>query len=131
MATLVFIPLLVIGVPYSALLAVFVFFGELIPMVGFALATIPALLSAFVFGGLSLALMVGIIYMVINFLENHVLYPSIMNRLVGVPSVIIVIAVIVGAELAGIWGVILSVPLSAVLMELASDVEKRKSAPLP
>ncbi len=127
MSVLVFIPLIVIGVPYASLLAVFVFFGELIPMVGFAIATIPALLSAFVFGGVSLAIMVGVIYVVINFLENHVIYPSVMNRLVGVPSVIIIIGVLIGAELAGIWGVILAVPLSAVLMELAADVEKRKT----
>ncbi len=124
---LVYIPLLIIGLPFATLLAVFVFFGELVPMVGILIATIPALIIAFVSGGFSLVLVVLAIYVVVNFLENHVIYPSIMNKAVGVPSVLILIGVLIGAELAGIWGVILSVPLSAVLMELASDVEKRKS----
>jgi predicted PurR-regulated permease PerM len=51
-----------------------------------------------------------------------------MNKAVGVPSVIIILAVLIGAELAGIWGVILAVPLSAVLMELANDLQKKKQS---
>ena len=123
---LVLVPLLIIGLPYATLLAVLAFFGEFIPMVGLSIATVPALIVAFVNGGLSLFLIVLAIYGVINFLEGHVLYPTIMNRAVGVPSIIIVIAVLVGAELAGLWGVILSVPLSAVLMEFVADVSKKK-----
>lgn len=128
---LIYVPLLIVDMPYAALLAVIAFFGELIPMVGLTLATIPALLVAFVTGGTSFFVVVVIIYMIVNSLENYVLYPAVMNKAVGVPSVIIVIAVLIGAQLAGIWGVILAVPLSAVLMELAADVEKRKSVMLP
>ncbi len=128
MGILVYVTLSLIGVPYAALLGVFAFFGELVPMVGFAIAAIPGVIIAFVFGGFSVFILALIAYVVINTLENHLFYPAIMNKAVGVPSVIIILAVLIGAELAGIWGVILAVPLSAVLMELANDLQKKKQS---
>ena len=124
---LVYIPMLILGMPYATLLAILAFFGELIPMVGLTLATIPALFIAWVHGGVSLLGIVALIYFIIAQLENHVLYPKVMNKMVGVPSVVVIIAIIVGAKLAGIWGVILAVPLASILMELADDVDKRKN----
>ncbi len=123
---LVYIPMLILGMPYAALLGVLGFVGELIPMVGLTFATIPALFIAWSHGGASMLGIVAIIYFIISQLENHVLYPRVMNKMVGVPSVIVIIALIIGAKFAGIWGVILSVPFAAIFMELASDHSKRK-----
>jgi predicted PurR-regulated permease PerM len=124
---LVYIPMLILDMPYSTLLAILAFTGELIPMVGLTLATIPALFLAWVHGGTSLLGIVAVIYFIISQLENHVLYPKVMNKMVGVPSVLVIIAIVIGAKLAGIWGVLLAVPLASILMELADDVNKRKS----
>lgn len=124
---LVYIPMLVLNIPYAALLAVLAFLGELIPMVGLTLSLIPALFLAWTHGGAPLLGIVALIYFIISQLESHVLYPRIMNKLVGVPAVIVIIALVVGAKLAGIWGVLLSVPVAAIFMELATDLEKRKS----
>lgn len=126
-ALLVYIPMLILDMPYATLLAILAFFGELIPMVGLTLATIPALFIAWVHGGTSLLGVVAVIYFIISQLENHVLYPKVMNKMVGVPSVVVIIAIVIGAKLAGIWGVVLAVPLASILMELADDVNKRKS----
>jgi predicted PurR-regulated permease PerM len=126
-ALLVYIPMLILDVPYSALLAVFAFFGELVPMVGLTLATIPALFLAYSHGGLQLLGVVGLVYFVIGQLEGNVLYPKVMNKMVGVPSIVVLIALVVGAKFAGIWGMILAVPLAAIVMELLTDMEKRKS----
>jgi len=125
-ALLVYIPMLILGMPYAALLGVLAFFGELIPMVGLTFATIPALFIAWTHGGVTLLGIVAVIYFIISQLENHVLYPRVMNKMVGVPSVIVIIALVIGAKFAGIWGVILSVPLAAIFMEIASDHNKRK-----
>lgn len=129
-ALLVYIPMLILGMPYAALLGVLAFGGELIPMVGLTFATIPALFIAWAHGGLPLLGIVALIYFIISQLENHVLYPRVMNKMVGVPSVIVIISLVIGAKFAGIWGVILSVPLAAIFMELASDHNKRKQEPL-
>ncbi len=66
------------------------------------------------------------IYFIISQLEGHVLYPRVMNKMVGVPSVLVIIALVIGAKFAGIWGVILSVPMAAIFMEIANDHNKRK-----
>ena len=124
---LVYIPMLILSMPYAALLAMLAFVGELIPVVGLTIATVPALFLAWVHGGTSLLGVVAIIYFIVSQLENHVLYPKVMNKMVGVPSVVVIIAIIIGAKLAGIWGVVLAVPLASILMELADDVNKRKS----
>ncbi|MFA5132177.1 MAG: AI-2E family transporter [Candidatus Paceibacterota bacterium] len=128
-ALLVYIPNLILNMPYAALLSVLAFVGELIPMVGLTFAMVPALFLAYTHGGTSLLTIIAIIYIVISQLESHVLYPRVMNKLVGVPSVVVIIALVVGAKLAGMWGVLLSVPVASIFMELASDLQKRKNPP--
>lgn len=126
-ALLVYIPNLILGLPYAALIAVLAFVGELVPMVGLTLAMIPAFFIAWTHGGLSLLGIVAVIYIIISQLESHVLYPRVMNKMVGVPSVVVIIAMVIGAKIAGIWGVILAVPLASVIMEFVGDVEKKKT----
>lgn len=123
---LVYVPSLLLGLPYAALLAVLAFVGELIPMVGLMLAMIPALFLAWTHGGLHLLFLTGVIYFAISQIESHILYPRIMSKMVGVPSVVVIIAIVIGAKIAGIWGVLLSVPIASILMELANDLEKKK-----
>lgn len=124
---LVYIPMLILSMPYATLLAVLAFVGELIPMVGLTFATIPALFLAWNHGGVTLLGIVAVIYFIIAQLENHVLYPKVMNKMVGVPAVVVIIALVVGGKFAGLWGMILAVPLAAILMEVMNDVEKRKA----
>ncbi len=123
---MVYVPSLLLGIPYASLLAVLAFVGELIPMVGLTLAMIPALFLAWTHGGVHLLWVTGIIYFAISQIESHILYPKIMSKMVGVPSVVVIIAIVIGAKIAGIWGVILAVPLAAIFMELAADLEKKK-----
>lgn len=125
-ALLIYIPMLILDMPYASLLALLAFFGELIPVVGLSLATIPALLLAWIHGGTSLLGIVAIIYVIVGQLENHVLYPKVMSKMVGVPSVVVIISLVIGAKLAGLWGVLLAVPVAAVFMEFADDVRKKK-----
>lgn len=125
-ALLVYIPMLILDMPYATLLAIIAFVGELIPMVGLTLATIPALFLAWTHGGTSLLSVVALIYVIVGQLESHVLYPKVMNKMVGVPSTVVIIALVVGAKIAGIWGVLLAVPLASILMELVEDIDKRK-----
>jgi predicted PurR-regulated permease PerM len=128
MGVLVFIPMLILGIPYAALLGLLAFAGELIPIVGMLFSVVPGLVLAYAHGGASLLGIVAIIFLVVHQLENHVLVPRVMNKLVGVPSLIVIIAVLIGAKFAGIWGIILAVPLASIFMELVADFDKRKNA---
>jgi predicted PurR-regulated permease PerM len=124
---LVYVPMLILSIPYATLLAVLAFFGELVPMVGLTFSVVPALFLAWVHGGTSLLGIVAVIYFIISQLESHVLYPKVMNKMVGVPAVVVILALVAGTKFAGLWGMILAVPLSAIIMELANDLEKRKA----
>ncbi len=123
---LVYISMKVLAIPYSGLLAILAFIGELVPMVGLTFALIPSLLLASLHGGAPLVGIVALVYFVLGQFESHILYPKIMNKAVGVPSVVIIIAMLIGVKLAGVWGVILAVPFSGIIMEILGDYDKNK-----
>lgn len=123
---MVYITLLVIGIEYAAFLAILAFAGELIPVVGLTLAMVPALLVALATGGPATAGVVFLAYFVIGQIENHVLYPNVMHKMVGVPSVMVIISLIIGAKMAGFWGILIAVPLAAIVMGFLDDLDNHK-----
>ncbi|MEK7136600.1 MAG: AI-2E family transporter [Patescibacteria group bacterium] len=122
---LVYLGLTILGVKYALVLAILAAMFELIPIFGPVLSAIPA-----VFLGLaesaSLGLMVIGLYVIIQQFENHLIYPLVVKKIVGVPAIIVILALIVGGQLAGFLGIILAVPLATIIMELAHDAERRK-----
>ncbi|MEK7613425.1 MAG: AI-2E family transporter [Patescibacteria group bacterium] len=125
-AVLTYLWLTVLGVPYALLLAIFAAIAELVPVFGSLAAAIPAIAVAGTFGGLPTALLAGGGYLIINQIQGNLIYPLVVKRVVGVPPLLVILALIAGAQLAGFLGVLLSVPIAAALQELVSDVEKSK-----
>ena len=125
---LVYLGLLLIGLEHALLLAVLSGVFEIIPLFGPVLAAIPAVLVAFASGGTTLCLIVIGLYLIIQQFENHLIYPLVVKKVVGVPPMISIIALLVGAKLAGFLGMIIAVPLVAILMELLEDMERSKLA---
>ena len=68
--------------------------------------------------------------MIIQQFENHLIYPLVVKKVVGVPPLLVIIALIIGAKLAGFLGIILSVPAAAALQELVKDIQKDKEKKL-
>ena len=122
---LVYLGLTILGVKHALLFAILAGLFELIPLFGPVLASIPAILMAFVDGGLTLGLIVAGVYIIIQQFENHLIYPLVVHKVVGVPALVVILALIIGGQLAGFLGIILAVPLATALMELTSDLEKR------
>lgn len=108
------IVLFVLGVPLVLPLAVIVFIGAFIPLVGATLAGVLAALIALVANGPFTALMVIIAVIVVNQLEGNFLQPVVMGRTLSVHALVILLALTAGTILAGIVGAILSVPVAAV-----------------
>ena len=123
---LVYIGLLIIGVPHALLLAVLGGVLELIPLFVATIAAIPALFIAYISGGATVTLIVAGLYIVIQQLEGNVIYPLVVKKVVGVPPIISIIALVIGATLAGFLGALISVPVAAAFMEFISDLEERK-----
>lgn len=122
-AVLVYLSLTILQVPHALFLAVIAGVFEIIPVFGPILAAIPAVAIAFVSGGPIFGLLVAGVYMLIQQFENHLIYPQVVTRVVGVPPLLVILALIIGAELAGFLGVILSVPVAATLQEFVGDIE--------
>jgi len=123
MGVLVFLGLTILGVPHALVLAVIAGCFEIIPVFGPTLSAIPAVTIAFVGGGPTLGLLTVALYVIAQQFENHLIYPLVVTRVVGVPPLLVILALIVGAELAGFLGIILSVPAAATLQELVRDFE--------
>jgi predicted PurR-regulated permease PerM len=64
--------------------------------------------------------------LVISQISSYILYPKIVGKFVGIPTVVIIIAVVVGAEVAGFWGVLISIPVATIVVELLQDFKKLK-----
>jgi len=123
---LTYLSLTIFGVPYALLLAILAAMFELIPIFGPILAAIPAVIIAFITGGAQLGIMVIVIYIIIQQFENHLIYPLVVKKVVGVPPLLVILALIIGAQLAGFLGIILSVPVAAAIQELVSDIERER-----
>jgi predicted PurR-regulated permease PerM len=128
---IVYLGLLLLGVPYALLLAVLAAILDLIPIFGSFIAGLLGVVVAFTSGGVTLALIVAGLFFVVNQFEAHLIYPLVVNKVVGIPPLLVILALIIGGSLAGFLGVLLSVPLAAATREFIADLEKRKRAHQP
>jgi len=120
---LTYIGLSLLGVKYALTLALIAGLLEIVPFIGPIIAAVPAVILAFVQSPL-LALLVLALYIVIQQLENYVILPQVMKKTVGLNPIVIIIVMLIGAKLAGIIGIILSVPLTASIAEFFKDLQK-------
>jgi predicted PurR-regulated permease PerM len=123
---LVYLGLLIIGIPYAILLAIFTAIAEIIPVFGSLMAGTAAAVVAYADGGIALGLIVAGLYVVVNQFETNLIYPLVVKKVVGLPPLLVILALIAGGMLAGFLGVLLSVPIAAVFLEFLSDFEKKK-----
>ncbi|NLE07279.1 MAG: AI-2E family transporter [Parcubacteria group bacterium] len=125
---LVFLGLTLLRVENALILAMLAGAFEIIPIFGPILAAIPAVILALVSDGMTSAILVIGLYIIIQQFENQLIYPLVVRKIVGVPPLVSILALIIGAKLAGFVGVLISVPLAAMLMEFLNDIEKDKIA---
>ena len=122
---LAYLGLTIIGVKYSLVLALAVIVAELVPF-GLVIATIPAILFAYLDGGVALAAITMGFYLILGQFETYLIYPLIVKRATGISPLVVILSVLIGAELFGIWGVFLAVPVAVCLIEFFDDLEKEK-----
>lgn len=119
---LVYLGLVLIGVPNPLLFAVIAGVMEIIPIFGAFIAATPPAIIAFVEGGWVLGVITIGFFVFIQQFQSNLVYPLVVKKVVGVPSILVILALVVGATLAGVLGIIISVPLAAVLQELFLDL---------
>ncbi|MFJ7999930.1 AI-2E family transporter [Streptomyces sp. NPDC096310] len=103
-----------LDVPLAVPLAVIIFLGAFIPLVGAVISGALAVVVALVTQDVFTALMVLLVVLGVQQIEGHVLQPFILGRAVRVHALAVVLAVAVGGLVAGIGGAVVAVPLVAV-----------------
>ena len=126
-AVLLYLGLMILGVKNALLLAVIAGCLEIIPVFGPIISATPAIMMAFVGGGFTSAILVLGLYIIVQQFESHLIYPLVVKKVVGVSPIVVILALVVGAKLAGFLGVVLSVPMVSALMEFVDDVGKKKT----
>lgn len=110
---LTFIGLTILGIPYALPLALLAAIFEIIPIIGPIISAVPAVLV-----GLTIAPIMGLaiagMFFVIQQLENNLIVPMVMSKVVGLQPPIVIIALLIGAKLAGVGGAFLTVPILVV-----------------
>lgn len=111
-AVIVFIGLLVIGLPFALPLAIFSGVMDLLPLVGSTIGAVPALLVAFSLSPLK-GLFVIILFLLYQQVENVFISPVIYNKALNLYPALVFLVVIIGASLFGIFGAFLALPVAA------------------
>ncbi len=120
-----YIGLLILGVNYALILALLAAVGEFIPYLGPTLSSIPAIFLAYTQSPIK-GLFVLILYVLIQQIENNILVPKVMQKAVGLNPIISIIALLVGAKVAGLLGVILAIPVATAISVVVRELWKAK-----
>ena len=117
-----------VGVPNPVVLALWVAFADLIPLVGATIGAGVAVLAAF-FESTTAGVITLIFFIVYQQLENGWIYPAIMARTVKVNPLVVLLSVLLGIELFGVLGALLAVPISGAALVLLKAVRRELHPP--
>lgn len=118
---LYYIGLLVLGVEGALTLAMFAGFLEFIPYLGPILGGIPVVIVALSDSPVKALLALGLVIL-IQQLENQIIAPKLMQKAVGLNPLVSIVAVLIGAQLFGLVGVLLAVPVATALSVILNEV---------
>lgn len=113
--------LTILGVPYPLLLALFVAFFDLVPIVGSSIAGLIVSLVALA-KSIPVAVATLAFYVIYRFVEDYLLTPRVMSRTVEVSGLVTVVAVLVGGSLLGIVGALVAIPVAAAIQLVFQQV---------
>jgi predicted PurR-regulated permease PerM len=121
------IVLLIMGVPYAVALGLLVAVLDLIPLAGATIAGIIVVAVAFLHG-VPAGVVVAVFIVVYQQLENHFLQPVIYGRTVQLSPLVVLIAVLIGAALAGILGALAAIPVAGAIQVVLRDMLSQRRA---
>jgi predicted PurR-regulated permease PerM len=132
----VFVTLMIVGVPYPLLWGLWVALVDFLPMIGGALAGIPTVLFAFTHS-ITAGIITAVVFLVYTQVENHALNPVIMSKTVRISPLLVLLAVLVGASLGSLVGglfggfvaALLAIPLAGALQVLVKEAWQATDPP--
>jgi len=118
---LVLVGLKILNIKYFLLLALIAGIFEIIPYIGPILAAVPAVFIASVespWRGLAVIML----FWLIQQMENHLIVPKVMQKMIGLNPIVIILVILIGAKLYGFLGILVAVPTAAALSVIVKDV---------
>ena len=103
-----------VGMEYALLIGLFCGIFDLIPYFGPFIGAVPAILLALTKSP-EMALKVTLIILIVQQLEGNIISPKLMGDSVGLHPLWVIFAILAGGELAGVWGMLIAVPVAAVI----------------
>jgi predicted PurR-regulated permease PerM len=134
----VFVTLLILGVPFAFLWALWVALVDFLPMIGGALAGIPTVLFA-VAHSLTAGIVTLVVFIAYQQIENHVLNPVVMSRTVSVNPLLVLLSILVGASL-GSWlggtfgafvAALIAIPTAGAIQVVTREIWRATAPPDP
>jgi len=117
--------LTILNVPMAIALALIAGVLNFIPNFGPLIAMVPAILIALT-QGVNKAIVVAILYILVQILESNIITPSIQKKLINIPPALTILAQLFMGILSGGWGLVLATPLVAILMIVVQETYVRK-----
>ena len=124
---LTWLGLTILGVPYSLLLALIAGIFEIVPFLGPIFSALVAMFFVLAQGDIVRLILVGGLYYIIQFFENHMIVPKVMQKAVGLNPIVSIVAVLVGGKIAGIAGAIIAIPLVTAASVFLRDVFEKEN----
>lgn len=118
---LTYFALTILGLEFALPLALIAGMLEIVPTIGPIISAIPAVIVALSISP-TMTLITIATYIVIQVLENNILVPKIMQKAVGLNPIIIILSIIIGNELIGVLGALLSIPFVSMLVILFNSL---------
>jgi predicted PurR-regulated permease PerM len=127
--TLTYVVLLILGLPFAGLIALFVGIADLVPLVGATVGGAVAVLAGFIHSTAA-GITVLVFFVLYQQLENHLLQPLVFSRTVKLNPLTVIVAILIAAELAGILGALLAIPAASMIQVILRDVwDHRRGRP--
>lgn len=125
-----FVVLRVVGVPNPLAFAVLAGFADIIPLIGAFIATIPPVVAAFEESSTKAIIVLALLLAYQQF-EDRYFAPRVYGQTLNLPPIIVLIAILAGAELLGVVGVLLALPLTAAARVGMDYILEKRMVPLP
>lgn len=114
--------LLVLRVDFAIIIGLITCVADIIPYIGPFLGCAPAVLFAFMDSPMK-ALWVLILFVVVQWIENNILAPKLIGDSTGLNPLVILISIIIGGGIFGVWGMVISVPLTSIIFILVDFIK--------
>lgn len=126
LAVMCFVGMLILGMPHALTISILVCVMALIPIIGATVSAIVGFLLIVISDPVK-AIIFVLFFIILQQLEGNLIYPRTLGRAVGIPGILVLAAVLLGGNIAGIFGSLVAVPTLALIYSLVKEeIQRRK-----